>query len=458
MSHLIAVVLAAGEVKRMKSKKSKLLHEICNKPLVEWVYQAARDSGVTETVLVVGHKADQVKEYMGDRVKYALQEKQLGTGHAVMQAVDYLKDKTGSVMVLYGDTPLITSQALSKALDVHIQNNYSATIITAELENPTGYGRIVRSGNGDVLKIVEQRDADEETLKIKESNPGMYCFNIQDLLEALKDLKNDNSQGEYYLTDTIQILIEKGHRVGAVRIGDSDEVLGINDRLQLAEASEIMRKRILSNLMRSGVTIINPASTYIDNTVKIGIDTIIYPGTIIEGDTVIGEDCIIGPNSRIVSSTISDGAAINNSIVLESIVGECTKIGPFSYIRPQSTIGKKVKIGDFVEIKKSVIGDKTSISHLTYVGDAEVGKNVNLGCGVVFVNYDGKHKNKTIVGDNAFVGCNTNLISPVEVEANTYIAAGSTITDKVPENSLAIARERQVIKDEWVTKKGMQRK
>jgi bifunctional UDP-N-acetylglucosamine pyrophosphorylase/glucosamine-1-phosphate N-acetyltransferase len=285
----------------------------------------------------------------------------------------------------------------------------------------------------------------------------MYCFSIKDLRLALEELGNNNEQGEYYLTDTLGILIGKGHRVGALKIADSAEVLGINDRVQLYEAQEIMRKRILQRFMRSGVTIVDPGSTFIDEDAEIGIDTVLYPGTIIEGSTKIGEDCIIGPNSRLVGCIIENDVEIDSSIVLESFIGSNTKVGPFAYIRPESRIGSKVKIGDFVEIKKSVIGDKTKIPHLAYIGDSEIGRNANIACGVITVNYNGKHKNKTKVGDNAFVGCNVNLVAPVTVGSNTYIAAGSTITDEVPENSLAIARERQVVKEDWVLKKDMRR-
>ncbi|WP_265445357.1 bifunctional UDP-N-acetylglucosamine diphosphorylase/glucosamine-1-phosphate N-acetyltransferase GlmU [Acetivibrio straminisolvens] len=457
MGCLMAVILAAGEGKRMKSKKAKVVHEILGMPLVEWVYRSVKKAGIDEVVLVVGHKAEEVKEKMGDKALYAFQEKQLGTGHALMQAKEYLNNKDGYVVVLCGDTPLITSETISNTVNYHKENANSATIITADIDKPDGYGRIVRSGDGSVRKIVEHKDASLEERNIKEINSGMYCFNIKDLTEALKELDNNNSQGEYYLTDTIEILINKGKKVGAIKVEDSSEILGINDRAQLAEAGRIIRDRILKKHMENGVTIIDPASTYIDEDVEIGIDTVIYPSTIIEGKTKIGEDCIIGPGSRIVGAQISDGVEVKNSVVLESSIDDDTKVGPFAYIRPGSRIGKKVKIGDFVEVKKSVIGDKTKISHLTYVGDAEIGKNVNLGCGVVVVNYDGQKKNKTIVGDNSFVGCNVNLISPVEVKSNAYVAAGSTITEEVPEKSLAIARSRQIIKEDWVVKKGMLR-
>lgn len=457
MKHLMAIILAAGEGKRMKSKNSKVIHKACGRPVIEWVYKAVEDSGISETVLVVGHRADQVKECMGDRVKYTTQEKQLGTGHAVMQAEKYLKDKEGIVVVLCGDTPLITADTITEVIKYHKNSMNSATVITALLDDPTGYGRIVRDRHDNVVKIVEHRDANDEEKAIQEINSGMYCFTIGDLLHSLKELNNNNSQGEYYLTDTLEILIKSGRKVGAFIAMDPEEILGINDRIQLAKAERILRDRSIESLMLAGATFIDPSGTYVDAEVKIGMDSIIYPGTSLEGKTVIGENCMIGPNTRIVSSEIGDGVEIMNSVVVESSVGDETKIGPFAYIRPGSRLGKNVKIGDFVEVKKSVIGDKTKIPHLSYVGDAEIGKNVNLGCGVVVVNYDGKKKNKTVVGDNAFVGCNSNLVSPVVVGENSYVAAGSTITEEVPEFSLAIARSKQVNKENWVNKKGMQR-
>jgi bifunctional UDP-N-acetylglucosamine pyrophosphorylase/glucosamine-1-phosphate N-acetyltransferase len=286
----------------------------------------------------------------------------------------------------------------------------------------------------------------------------MFCFVVKDLLESLKELSNDNCRGEYHLVDVLPIIADKGLKVGSVKACNPDEILGVDDRVQLARVSGIMRKKILERHMKSGVTVIDPDSTYIDNEVKIGADTLIYPGTVIEGRTVIGEACVIGPDSRLVSSCMGNNSEITYSVVLDSSIGDGTHVGPFAYIRPGSSIGRDVKIGDFVEVKKSVIGDGTKVSHLTYIGDAEVGKNVNMGCGVVTVNYNGSTKHKTIIGDNAFVGCNVNLVAPVIVRDNAYIAAGSTITEEVPENSLAIARSRQVIKEEWVTRKGIRKK
>lgn len=334
MEHLMAVILAAGEGKRMKSRKSKVLHKACGITLIDWVYRSVKAANVDETVIIVGHKAEDVKKSMGDSVLYAYQDKQLGTGHAVMQAEEYFKGKEGQVLVLCGDTPLITSETVSNTFKIHRQNNNSATVITAELINPAGYGRIVRDKSGNVMKIVEDRDASKEEKAISEINSGMYCFNIKDLEAALGELGNNNSQGEYYLTDTIEILIKKGLKVGAVKVNDSNEILGINDRVQLSMAGEILRKRILTEHMKNGVTVIDPDSTYIDVDVQIGMDTIVYPSSIIERGTVIGEDCIIGPSSRIAGSKIANGVKIINSVVLESSIDDGTSIGPFEYIRP----------------------------------------------------------------------------------------------------------------------------
>jgi bifunctional UDP-N-acetylglucosamine pyrophosphorylase/glucosamine-1-phosphate N-acetyltransferase len=458
MNNLIALVLAAGEGKRMKSKYSKMVHKACGKQVINWVFDTVEKVGFSETIVIVGHGADQVKECLGDKYKYVLQKEQLGTGHAVMQAESLLRDREGLVFILYGDTPLISPETVNGAIENHRNSGCQATIVTAILDNPSGYGRIVRDLDGNVVKIVEHRDASPEELNINEINSGMYCFWIKDLLIALKDLNNDNDQGEYYITDTIEILLKKGLKIGTYEVKNPVEILGINDRIQLYQASEVMRKRILEYHMKDGVTIIDPNSTFIDDRVKIGMDTVIYPGTIIEGSTEIGEDCMIGPNSRIISSTIGSCVEIVNSIVVESVIGNNTSIGPFAYIRPENRIGSNVKIGDFVELKKSVIGDKTKIPHLSYIGDTTVGKNTNIACGVITVNYNGKEKNRTDIGNNTFVGCNVNLIAPVKVEDNSYIAAGSTITDDVPEYSLAIARERQVIKEDWVKKRGMERK
>jgi len=449
-----AVILAAGEGKRMKSEKSKVLHEVAGKPMIDWVHSAVNDAGINECIFVVGSRKEQVMQHLGSGVKYALQEQQLGTGHAVMQAYEFLKDKSGHVLILCADTPLITSETLKSAMQFHIDSNNCATVLTAEAANPKGYGRIVRDGSGNVIKIVEDKDADENQKKICEINSGMYCFSIPHLLEALSLVTNNNEQREYYLTDTLGILHSKGYKTGAFQV-DEEEIYGVNDRIQLAEASAVLRKRINNKLMLEGVTIIDPCNTFIDAGVKIGRDTTVYPSAFIEGGTTIGTNCVIGPGCRIVDSFIGDGTRIDNSVILESKIGNNVQVGPFAYIRPESVIGDKAKIGDFVEIKKSSVGDKTKIPHLAYIGDAEIGSETNIACGVITVNYNGKVKNKTKVGNRCFIGCNVNLVAPVEVKDNAYVAAGSTITENVPEYSLAIAREKQTNKEGWVTKKGI---
>lgn len=343
MGEVVAVVLAAGEGKRMKSKNSKVVHKVCGKPLIKWVYEAIKKSGINDSVFVVGHREDQVRACLGNEVSYAVQDIQLGTGHAIMQAEEFLKGREGIAVVLYGDSPLITECTIMNAIQFHKDNANSATVITADLDDPTGYGRIIRGVQGEFLKIVEQKDANEAERSVREINSGIYCFNIKDLTGALKELSNNNSQGEYYLTDTLEILMGKGSKVGAVKIADSNEILGINDRIQMVEASEIIRKRINRRHMAAGVTIIDPDSVYIDDEVKIGIDTIIYPGSIIEGETVIGEDCIIGPGSRLVNSKIGNGTEINNSVVQDGIIGNDTYVGPFAYVRSSSVTGNKVR-------------------------------------------------------------------------------------------------------------------
>lgn len=457
MKSCYGLILAAGEGKRMKSKLPKVLHKVCGKSMIDYIIEAVKGAEAEETVVVVGHKADIVKEHLGDTVKTAFQDKQLGTGHAVMCCEEFLKDKDGIVIILAGDGPLITKETISKVFKYHRENKSSATVLIADAVDPTGLGRIVRNSNGEIEKIVEHKDASESEREITEVNSSNYCFEIKDLLSSLKKLNNNNAQGEYYLTDVIEILKNEGKKVLAYKT-DFKEFMAVNSRDQLSSASQAMKERILSKLMADGVTIIDPSSTYIESDVVIGKDTIVYPGAFIEGSTVIGEDCIIGHNTRILNGKIGNSVEIQSSVIIDSKVGEFTKVGPFAYIRPESVIGDNVKIGDFVEIKKSTIGNGTKISHLTYVGDSEVGEKCNFGCGTVTVNYDGSKKYKTVIRDGAFIGCNTNLVAPVTIEEGAYTAAGSTITKDVPRGALAIGRSKDVIIEGWVEKKGILKK
>lgn len=412
--YVMTIIMAAGKGTRMKSNKSKLVHEIYGKPLVKRVVELAEKIGSDEIVAVVGHLREQVQEVLGDSVKYAYQDELLGTGHAVMQARKYLEGKKGKVVILYGDVPIIRPETLKNLISKSIKNKEYATLLTAKYENPMGYGRIIRDEGGNIKEIIEEKDADPLQKKIKEINSGIYCFDIEELLIALKKVKNDNAQGEYYLTDVIKIMNDEGLKTGAVIVEDNTEILGVNDRSQLELLTRVLRMRINSEHMRNGVTIEDSNSTYIYDDVEIGIDTVIHPNTVIKNDVKIGENCEIGPNA---------------------------------YIREKCELANNVKIGSFVEIKKVKVGEGTKIPHLSYMGDTEIGSHGNIGCGTITCNYDGKNKNKTIIGDNAFIGSNVNLVAPVKIGDNVLIAAGSTITEDVPSGKMGIARERQTNKD-----------
>ncbi len=450
-----SVILAAGMGTRMKSDIPKVLHKICGKPLCKWVIDASKEAGAGNIVTVIGHGADMVREVLGASCEYAVQAEQKGTGHAVMQAAPLIAADEGYVVILNGDIPLITAQTIKNAVEYHKESGNAATVLTAVFDDAAGYGRIVRE-NGGVKKIVEQKDASDEEKQIKEINSGMYVFDTKSLIYALEELTPNNAQGEYYLTDTIEILIDFGKKVGAYVIDDSDEIRGINDRVQLNEAETIMRRRINEAHMKNGVTMRIPESIYIEDGVEIGQDTEICPNVTLKSGTKIGSNCIIGTGSVLERAVIHDEADILNSVIIDSEVGSNTHVGPFAYIRPNCRVGENVKVGDFVELKNSTVDDGTKISHLTYVGDSDVGKDVNFGCGTVTVNYDGKNKHRTTISDNAFIGCNTNLVSPVTIGKGAYIAAGSTITDDIPSDNLSIARARQVNKEvsqEWLNQR-----
>ncbi|CAI6219756.1 Bifunctional protein GlmU [Bacillus subtilis] len=450
MDKRFAVVLAAGQGTRMKSKLYKVLHPVCGKPMVEHVVDEALKLSLSKLVTIVGHGAEEVKKQLGDKSEYALQAEQLGTAHAVKQAQPFLADEKGVTIVICGDTPLLTAETMEQMLKEHTQREAKATILTAVAEDPTGYGRIIRSENGAVQKIVEHKDASEEERLVTEINTGTYCFENEALFRAIDLVSNDNAQGEYYLPDVIEILKNEGETVAAYQTGNFQETLGVNDRVALSQAEQFMKERINKRHMQNGVTLIDPMNTYISPDAVIGSDTVIYPGTVIKGEVQIGEDTIIGPHTEIMNSAIGSRTVIKQSVVNHSKVGNDVNIGPFAHIRPDSVIGNEVKIGNFVEIKKTQFGDRSKASHLSYVGDAEVGTDVNLGCGSITVNYDGKNKYLTKIEDGAFIGCNSNLVAPVTVGEGAYVAAGSTVTEDVPGKALAIARARQVNKDDYV--------
>jgi len=412
------------------------------------VLDTLHEAGISEIIVVTGHKEEQLRESVTAKVEYAHQAEQLGTGHAVMVAKEFLS-KNDDVLVLYGDAPLVTADTICNLTDEHMKKGNAISVVSTRIDNPHGYGRIVHpTADEKFLRIVEHKDLASGQEMINEINTGVYAFNGKALLDALPLIQPQNVAGEYYLTDTLEIIQTNGLKAGVVLAPDASEFLGINNRVQLAQASDVLKERINKKHMMDGVTIIDPNTTWISHDVSIGVDTIIYPGVILE-KTRIGKNCILGPNTRIVGSDISDYAEVDNSVVLESSIGEHTTVGPFAYVRPNSNVGTHCKVGNFVEVKNSTVGDYSKASHLTYVGDADIGSHVNLGCGSVTVNYDGEKKFRTVVEDNAFVGCNTNLVAPVTVKEGAYTAAGSTITDEVPERALAIARARQVNKKGW---------
>ena len=457
MSQVSAVILAAGQGKRMRSVHPKVLHKVGGKPMLLHVMDAARKAGVEEQIVVIGHGRETLLESLPE-LNYVVQEQQLGTGHAVFQAREAVGKGVERVLVLCGDTPLLTASTLKNLIEYHEKTGAEATILTAEMDNPWGYGRILRNDAGNVEKIVEHKDASPEELLIKEINSGTYIFQKTSLFAALDKLTPDNAQGEYYLTDVISVFFRQGKKVSAFKAEDTKEVQGINDRVQLAEVEEIFRSRKNRELMLSGVSLIDPATTYIDADVKIGQDTVILPHTIIQGNSIIGSHCLIGPSSRLEDCVLGNNCIVQYSVLIESKFGQGCKIGPFAYVRPGSDLRDNVKIGDFVEIKKSTIGTGSKVPHLTYLGDSEVGVGVNVGAGTITCNYDGEKKHKTIISDNVFVGSNSNLVAPLEIGKDAYIAAGSTITENVPEGALAIARERQTTKEGWVAKKGKKKK
>ncbi|QNB47366.1 bifunctional UDP-N-acetylglucosamine diphosphorylase/glucosamine-1-phosphate N-acetyltransferase GlmU [Thermanaerosceptrum fracticalcis] len=449
MPQSVAVVLAAGLGTRMKSNMPKVLHRVAGKPMIQHVINSLRFADVENIILVLGYQAERVESVLGAGFQIVYQKEQLGTGHAVLQALPLLQQySSGDCLVVCGDTPLLRGQTLKRLREKHNEAGAKATILTALLSDPTGYGRIIKNAQG-VEKIVEEKDAAEEEKAVREINTGAYCFSIESLKEKLALLTPANAQGEYYLTDVIKYLVEDGEKVDTLLLTDPNEAMGINNRRQLAEAEVQMRRRILEKLMDQGVTVINPDHTYVEEEVVIGKDTILYPGVILEGKTRIGENCEIGPNTRIVDSIIEDDVVINYSYLFQAKVAKSCTIGPYSYLRPGTVLAEGVKVGDFVEVKNSYIGPGSKVPHLSYVGDSTVGKGVNIGAGTITCNYDGVNKYPTYIGDGAFIGSNTNLVAPITVGEGAYIGAGSTVNKDIPAGALAVARGKQRNIENW---------
>lgn len=455
------VILAAGQGTRMKSDRPKVLHPVGGRPMLLHVLRSVWEAGCHEPVVVVGHGGEMVRSLVEQSpfsaARFAVQEQQLGTGHAVLQARELLP-KVGTVLVVCGDTPLLRPATLRAVIEEHQRGGFAATVLTAHLSDPTGYGRVIRGPGSRLERIVEEKDATPEERAIKEVNAGIYAFDLAHLWPALERITPDNAQGEYYLPDVIGLLCVEGRAVGTFSCPDSQEILGVNSRRQLAEVEAVLRRRKAEELMEAGVTIIDPEATYVDVGVTVGRDTVIFPFTFLEGETVVGERCIIGPQCRIVDSRLGDEVQIQYSLVYESTVGRGVRVGPFAYLRPQTEVADGAKIGDFVELKKARIGPGSKVPHHSYVGDAVVGAGVNIGAGTITCNYDGREKHQTVIEDEVFIGSNTNLVAPVRVGKGAYIAAGSTITRDVPPYSLGIGRARQSVLEDWVKKRRREQK
>ena len=454
MAKLAAVILAAGQGTRMKSVLPKVLHKVCGIPMIEQVIRTVKDAGYEKCIAVTGFKEKYVRTCLADKnITFVHQEEQLGTAHAVMQAVpEFENDPDGYVLVVCGDTPLLRESTIKKLTDTCKNNDAAASVLTAVLENPFGYGRIIRDGEGHMISVVEQKDGTDEQLAIHEINTGTYVFKIKELLPALRLIDNKNAQGEYYLTDVFEKLIKNGKKVIPVEADDADETMGVNSRIQLAQADKILRYRKTEELMAAGVTMIDPEHTYVEQNVQIGSDTVLYPGCILQGETVIGQNCVIGPDTQLTDVICGNGNCLNRVYAHECKLGNDNEIGPFVHLRPDTEIHDHVKIGNFVELKNSVVDDGTKLPHLIYCGDSDLGKNVNFGCGTVTVNFDGKEKHRCVIKEHAFIGCNTNLVAPVHIGEKAFTAAGSTITKDVPAEALAIGRSKQVNIENWVKK------
>lgn len=454
MANIKAVIMAGGKGTRMKSELPKVLHKVYDRCIIDYVCDACKNADISDSYVIVGHKHELVEENLKTRndVKCILQKEQLGTGHAVMQAKEYINDDD-LIIVVNGDMPLISSFTIKSIISFVELGNFDGALASAVFEKTPAYGRIIRDNQGNLSKIVEQKDCTEEELEVEEVNIGLYCFKGKCLKESFEKLDNKNAQNEYYITDIPYHIIKAGGRIGVYMIQDSDETQGINSRSDLSIVTRTMLRNTRESHMDNGVTIIDPSNTYISLNAKIGKDTILYPGTNIQGDTEIGENCVIGPNSHIISSKIGNNVIVETSKVTESTIQDNCKIGPFAHIRPNSNIGENTKVGSFAEIKNVNVGEGTKIPHLTYAGDADIGNNVEIACGCITANMNTKwEKNRTTIEDGAFIGCNSVLLAPVTIGKNAIVGAGSTITENVPDNSLAIAREKQINKNDYIKK------
>jgi bifunctional UDP-N-acetylglucosamine pyrophosphorylase / glucosamine-1-phosphate N-acetyltransferase len=449
------VILAAGQGTRMKSSRPKVLHEIAGRALIEHVLDTAAAVSPTTTTVIVGHKAKDVRDRLGARtgLTFAVQEPQLGTAHALQQAEPNLNGRSGTLVLLSGDVPLLSRRTLETLVQTHRGAQAAATVVTAVVDRPFGYGRIVRS-KGHIVRIVEERDASPAQRQIKEINSGIYAFDLAPLFDALRGISSSNAQGEYYLTDLVALYRRRKMVVDTILVDDPAEIRGINSRSELAEVSRLVRQTKNEELMAAGVTLIDPATTYIDLDVEVMADTVIHPGAVIEGRTRIGAGCEIQSHVRIVDSEIGDRVTINNFCVISgSRVAEGAIVGPFAHLRPGNVVGEGAKVGNFVELKKTTLGRKAKASHLSYLGDATIGANVNVGAGTITCNYDGVSKHQTVIEDGAFIGSDSQLIAPVRVGKGAYVAAGSSITEDVPDGALGIARGRQTNVQGWVEKR-----
>ncbi|MDR1511668.1 MAG: bifunctional UDP-N-acetylglucosamine diphosphorylase/glucosamine-1-phosphate N-acetyltransferase GlmU [Endomicrobium sp.] len=448
MKNFSVVVLAAGAGKRMRSSLPKVVHRLSGKPLIKWVIDSVSVLKPDNLVLVLGWCAKSVECFLSDdsNIKIVYQKEQLGSGHALLQAERILGNYKGDILVLNADVPLIKSSVLLSLVENNRKTGASATVLVVRTSDPFGYGRIVAENDKYVEKIVEEKDATSEERQIKKINSGVYCFD-ENLWRALLKLKSNNVKKEYYLTDTVTILRELGKKVSSIIVEDSCEVKGINTREELSEVESALKERKIKELLDNGVSIIDTSNVYISYDAKIGMDSVIYPGVFIDTDVSIGKNCVIKGSSYIKNSRIGDASVISYSYVQDAVVDERVKIGPFSHIRQNSILNENVKVGNFSEIKQSVISGNSEVNHLSYIGDAQVGKNVNVGAGTIVCNYDGIKKHETIIGSRSFIGSNVNLVAPVEIGEDVFIAAGSTITHDIPSEKFAIARARQEIKE-----------